>query len=61
MAETSTYPHIEETPGVCGGRPRIEGTRIRVLDIAVLHRRGDSPADILEAYPHLTLAKIYAA
>ncbi len=25
--------HVDATPGVCGGKPRIAGTRIRVQDI----------------------------
>jgi len=31
--------HIEATPGVCGGRPRIAGHRVRVMDIVVLHEQ----------------------
>lgn len=30
---THTITHIVSTPNVCGGRPRIDGTRIRVIDI----------------------------
>ena len=29
--------HIEMTPGVVGGKPRIAGTRIRVQDIVAMH------------------------
>ncbi|MCJ7619243.1 MAG: DUF433 domain-containing protein, partial [Anaerolineae bacterium] len=29
--------HIEITPGVRGGRPRIAGRRITVSDIAIMH------------------------
>ncbi|WP_008312135.1 DUF433 domain-containing protein [Leptolyngbya sp. PCC 6406] len=31
--------HIEITPGVCGGKPRIAGHRIRVQDIAAWHEQ----------------------
>jgi uncharacterized protein (DUF433 family) len=31
--------HIEVTPGVRGGKPRIAGTRITVADVVLLHRR----------------------
>ena len=31
--------HIEITPGVVGGKPRIAGHRIRVLDIVVWHEK----------------------
>jgi len=33
--EQVTYGHITQTPGVCGGKPRIAGHRIRVQDIAI--------------------------
>lgn len=46
MSTTTLATHIISEPGVCGGLPRIEGTRIRVLDIVALHRRGLSPVEI---------------
>jgi uncharacterized protein (DUF433 family) len=54
--------HIDATPGICGGRPRIAGHRIRVMDIVVLHEKlGQSPDEIVATYPTLTLADVYAA
>lgn len=54
--------HIEITPGVCGGKPRITGHRIRVQDIAVWHEfQGQSPDEIVAQFPQITLADIYAA
>jgi uncharacterized protein (DUF433 family) len=54
--------HIEITPGVCGGKPRIAGHRIRVEDIVVWHERMSLSADeIVSRYPQLTLADVYAA
>jgi uncharacterized protein (DUF433 family) len=53
--------HIESTPGTCGGKPRIAGTRIRVQDIVIWTEMGDSVDDIVADYPHLTLADVYAA
>lgn len=54
--------HIEITPGVCGGKPRIAGHRIRVQDIVIWHdRMGMSPDEILHHYPSITLSDIYAA
>jgi uncharacterized protein (DUF433 family) len=50
------------TPGVCGGRPRIDGHRIQVEDIAIWHERmGMSPAEIVSEYPSITLADVHAA
>nr|WP_017716770.1 DUF433 domain-containing protein [Oscillatoria sp. PCC 10802] len=54
--------HIEITPGVCGGKPRIAGHRIRVEDIVIWHERmGLSPDEIVFQYPTITLADVYAA
>ena len=53
--------HITSTPGICEGKPCIAGTRIRVWDIAVLAQAGQSPDEILLAYPHLSLADVHAA
>ena len=49
------------TPGVCGGRIRIEGTRITVHRIATLYKQGQGPEDIARTYPHLSLSQVYAA
>lgn len=52
---------IVSTPGTCGGRPRIAGTRITVMNIAIDTNAGMSPEDIIEQKPHLTLAQVYGA
>jgi uncharacterized protein (DUF433 family) len=63
MSKTSTISeHIEITPGVCSGKPRIAGHRIRVQDIVIWHEMmGLSPDEILHHYPSISLADIYAA
>ena len=67
MAATATIPatiadRIKSTPGLCGGRPCIAGTRIRVLDIYVMHElEGRTADEIVTAYPTITLADVYAA
>src|ERR1700679_445210 len=53
--------HIVSTPGVCGGKPCIAGTRVRVWDIAVRAQAGESPDDVLTHFPHLTLSDVHAA
>jgi uncharacterized protein (DUF433 family) len=55
--------HIEMTPGVLGGKPRIAGHRIRVSDVVVWHeKRGLSPDEIVEmVYPSITIADVHAA
>jgi uncharacterized protein (DUF433 family) len=54
--------HITKTPGVCGGRACIAGHRVRVLDIVVWHEmRGYCPEEIVDLFPGITLADVYAA
>ena len=53
---------IVSTPGICGGRPRIDGHRIQVEDVAIWHERmGMSPDQIVSEYPSITLADVHAA
>jgi uncharacterized protein (DUF433 family) len=53
---------IVSTPGVCGGRPRIDGHRIQVEDVAIWHERmGMSPDEIVSEYPSITLSDVHAA
>lgn len=59
--ETILDRHITTNPNICHGRPRIQGHRIRVQDIAIWHERlGMSVDDICAEY-ELTLAEVYAA
>ena len=46
---------------VCGGRLRIDGTRVTVNQIATLYKQGYNAEDIADQYPHLTMAQVYAA
>jgi uncharacterized protein (DUF433 family) len=53
---------IVRTPGIVGGRPRIDGTRIPVAHIAQEIAHGYSPEHIVtELHTHLNLMQIYAA
>jgi uncharacterized protein (DUF433 family) len=54
--------HIVATPGICGGRPRINGHRITVQNIAIWHERGGlTPDEIVADHPGITLADVHAA
>lgn len=53
--------HIEITPGVVGGKPRIAGRRITVQDIAVWHERMGRSADEIADEHDLSIADVYAA
>jgi uncharacterized protein (DUF433 family) len=52
---------LTSSPDVCGGRLRIAGTRVTVLQIVTLYKRGETAEEIAESYPHVTLAQVYAA
>lgn len=53
--------HIEITPGVMGGKPRIAGHRISVQNVVIWHNEmGHSVEQIAEDY-NLNLADVYAA
>jgi len=60
-AKPTVYTYVTKTPGVCGGKARIEGTRVRVNNVACLHKEGATDEKIREAYPDLTPAQIHAA
>ena len=51
---------IVRTPGTCGGRSRIAGTRMSIRSIAIDYKAGMTPEKIAEEFTHLTLAQIYA-
>jgi uncharacterized protein (DUF433 family) len=54
--------YIVKTPGTCGGEPRIAGTRIKVRHVYVLvEKEGMTPAQVVVAYPHLSMAAVHAA
>ena len=46
---------------ICGGRPHIRGTRVRVADILELLAEGVSQEEILADYPYLGEADLRAA
>jgi len=48
-------------PAVCGGRPAIRNTRMRVSDVLDLLAAGESRNAILADYPYLEDADISAA
>jgi len=52
---------IAQTPGICGGRPRIAGTGVSIRRIAGWYKLGLTPEEIATQIPHLTLAQVHAA
>ena len=61
-SEPTDHKYITRTPGICGGEPAINGTRITVRDVVSMLRVGYTPDTLAgEAYPHITLAQVYDA
>lgn len=58
---TTVSEHIEITPGTCGGKPRIAGTRISVQHIVLLTEQNLSADEIIARHPHVKLADVHAA
>lgn len=52
---------ISTNPQICGGRPCIKGTRMRVSDIVDMIAGGATRAEILDDFPYLTDDDISAA
>ena len=59
--EVTLNQHLEITPTVRGGKPRIAGTRITVADIAIFYLRMGQSLDLIAGKYHLPLASVYAA
>ncbi|MBI3195183.1 MAG: DUF433 domain-containing protein [Ignavibacteriae bacterium] len=53
--------HIEITPGVCGGKPRIAGHRITVHNIVIWHDALGMSADEIASEYDIPLLGVYAA
>ena len=51
---------IESDPEICGGRPRVKGTRLTVEFLLGLKAAGWSEAQILENYPQMDEADLRA-
>jgi uncharacterized protein (DUF433 family) len=61
MVTKTLDQHIESTPGIAGGKPRIAGHRITVQNIVIWHERMGKSADEIATEYDLTLADVYAA
>lgn len=55
------FPRIAVDPAVCGGRPVIAGTRMRVADILDMLAGGADVAEIVRDFPYVTEADVRAA
>ncbi len=58
----TNHPFIVKKKDICSGSPIIEGTRTRVIDIAIEYEiLGLSPDEIINSHPHLNLSQVHDA
>lgn len=61
MNAVTSREHIDITPGICGGKPRIAGRRITVQNVAFWHERMGKSVDEIATEYDLSLADVHAA
>lgn len=54
------FPRIAVDAAVCGGRPTVAGTRVRVSDVLEMLSHGADEATIIADFPYLTSADVRA-
>ena len=54
------YPRIAVDPAICGGRPIVSGTRVRVSDILEMLAGGADEAEILADFPYVKAEDVRA-
>jgi len=60
--ESTNHPFVVKNKNICGGSPIIEGTRTRVIDIAIEYEiLGCSPDEIINSHPYLNLPRAHDA
>ncbi len=57
-----SHPNVTSNCDIAGGRPIISGTRFPVRSVVtyILHH-GLTPEELVERFPHLTLAQVHDA
>jgi uncharacterized protein (DUF433 family) len=54
------HPRIAIDPAICGGRPTIAGTRMRVTDILEALASGASEEELVRDFPYLSAEDVRA-
>jgi uncharacterized protein (DUF433 family) len=61
MNENDLLNRITSDPSICGGRPCIKGTRMRVADVVEALANGATQQELLADFDYLTAEDISAA
>lgn len=56
--QMSGFPRLSIDPGICGGRPVVAGTRMRVTDILDMLADGASTSEIERDFPYISAGDI---
>jgi uncharacterized protein (DUF433 family) len=59
METEKAYRYIVQTPGVCGGKARVEDSRVCVHDVIGLLQNGESVDSVTRELAGLTRAQVY--
>jgi len=54
------FPRISVDPAICGGRPVVAGTRMRVSDVLDMLADGATEAEIADDFPYIVPADVRA-
>lgn len=54
------HPRIAIDPNVCGGRPTVAGTRMRVQDVLEMLAGGATAEEIAADFPYVAVADVRA-
>lgn len=54
------FPRIAVDPAICGGRPTVAGTRMRVSDILDMLADGASETEIVADFPYIAAEDVRA-
>ena len=52
------FSRLSTDPAVCGGRPVIAGTRMRVSDVLEMLASGASEAEIVQDFPYVAASDV---
>ena len=58
--QLASYPNISVDPAICGGRPTVTGTRLRVSDILDALGSGAEKQALVADFPYLRVEDIEA-
>jgi uncharacterized protein (DUF433 family) len=61
MPQPHAFPHIVRVPGVIGGEPTIQGTRISVRSVVEYYRIYGDVKELCRAWPHVRRSDIEEA